>query len=166
MATFTEVVIAGLRERGWEIHHIEEWGFEWWWNPGQQTHTRQDGSDYYWPFGDAVSRALHDDVEAQREIPPLIPEGTGKIICREKHDEAEYESAMAVVASRVADGYWYQNWDDKRDNPDLDPKLYWQDRAERIVAQGTEADALAFLIERRMFEYEGFYFEHPEPSRA
>lgn len=170
MTTFTEEVVAAMRKRGWEIHHMEEWGFEWWWIPEKHTNywTGNDGAgdsrDWYMTFRDAIGQALVEDEQAVRAAEPLIPRGSGKIICDEKHGEVEYESAMMVVASRVVDGYWYENWDDKRDNPELDPKLYWQSRAEKIVAQGNEDDALAFLIERRGFEYERFYFEHPEPS--
>lgn len=166
MTTFTEGLRALLREHGWAIYKMEEWGHEWWWKPGDAEIKRSDGRDFYWTFRDAIGQALGDDMLAERQIEPLIPRGTGKIICDEKHGEVEYESAMMVVACRVVDGYWYENWDDPRDNPDLDPKLYWQDRAEGIVARGDEADALAFLIERRVFEYERFYFEHPEPSEV
>lgn len=168
--TFTEVVIAAMRERGWRIYKIEEHGFEWWWNPEQNPPgTRggvsgDEGRDWYWPFRDAVGMALFEDEQAKRNFPPLIPKGTGKLICDEKHGEREFETALDVIRVRLEDDYWYHDWLDPRDNPKNDPSMHWETRARAIVADEDEDAALAFLIERRYFEYERFFYEHPEPS--
>lgn len=168
MTTFTEEVVAALRTRGWEIYRMEEHGFEWWWKPSEHKDywTEKDGSrrDWYMPFKDAIGQALVDDMLAARRE-PLIPRGTGKIICDEKHGEREFDTALDVIRERLEEGYWYLDWTG-RDNPDDDPELRWQQRAETIARCGTEEAALLFLIARRSFEYERFYFEHPEPSNA
>lgn len=171
--TFTEDVLAALRARGWEIHHMEEHGFEWWWIPEKHTNYWQgdrsrpgweDSRDWYMPLRDAIGQALLEDELAVRNAEPLIPRGTGKIIVDEKHGEFEYDSALAVIEQRLEDGYWYEDWTDTTDNPDGDPVKHWETRAKAIMLSQNETEALNFLIERRGFQYERFYYEHPEPS--
>lgn len=161
--TFTERVVVALRAHGWAIHHMEEHGFEWWWRPEDAARKRQDGRDFYYPFDQAIGQALGDDMLAARRHEPLIPAGTGRIVCREKHGDFPFDTALAVIRERLEDDYWYDDWEGS-DNPENDPRLLWETRARAISVGGNETEALNFLIERRVFEYEGFYFEHPATS--
>lgn len=57
-------------------------------------------------------------------------------------------AALDLLVERLAQDFWYDNWDDGN------PNHQWKDRAQAIVdAQDADA-ALDFLLERSDHEYE------------
>lgn len=56
-------------------------------------------------------------------------------------------AALDLVEQRLEEG-WYENWEDGNDAHE------WEDRAEDIKAREWAIGAMAFLRERKDFEYE------------
>jgi hypothetical protein len=78
------------------------------------------------------------------------------VMLREKHGERIIEGrdlpavALHVVSQRLADGYWYDDWNDGK------PAHQWWERAQALVEAGDAVAAERFFKDREDHEYEGW----------